>query len=97
MHVRQLDCVLFHVLPRVFGCTYFVQNCSPFRAKLVDKAICCVFLGYSPQSKGYRCYDLVARHFYTFMDVTFQEDVPFFAGPNHSFVLVPQETTLIHD
>ena len=83
MHVLQPECTLFHVLPRVFGCTCFVQNRSPLRTKLDDKAIRCVFLGYFSNSKGYRCYDPVGRCFYTSMDVSFLEDVPFFAGPNH--------------
>ena len=38
---------LFHVSPRVFGCTCFVHDLSPGLDKLSAKAIKCVFLGYS--------------------------------------------------
>ena len=56
-----------------------------------------MFLDYSSNSKGYRCYDPVARCFYTSMDVTFLKDVHFFTSPNHSSTSIPQETTSIHD
>jgi len=38
---------LYHVSPRVFGCTCFVHNVSPGFDKLSAKDIKCVFLGYS--------------------------------------------------
>nr|KYP46624.1 Retrovirus-related Pol polyprotein from transposon TNT 1-94 [Cajanus cajan] len=47
---------LFHVSPRVFGCTCFVHNVSPGLDKLSARAIKCVFLGYSRLQKGYKCY-----------------------------------------
>ena len=80
LHLLQPGCTLFPILPRVFGCTCFVQNRSPSRTKLDDKAFRCVFLGYSFMSKGYRCYDPLTRHMHNSFDVTFLEDVPFFAG-----------------
>ena len=33
------DSTLFFILPRMFGCTCFVQNCIPTRTKLDDKAV----------------------------------------------------------
>ncbi|GFY97530.1 hypothetical protein Acr_12g0000710 [Actinidia rufa] len=84
LHLLQLDCTLFPILPRVFGCTCFVQNRSPSCSKLDDKAFRCVFLGYSFLSKGYRCYDPLTSHMHNSFDVTFLEDVPFFAGTPHS-------------
>ena len=97
LHILQPDCTLFHVLPRVFGCTCFVQNRSPLRTKLDDKAIRCVFLGYSPMSKGYRCYDPASRRFYNSMDVNFLENVSFFAGTHTTPALVPQDTSFVPD
>lgn len=38
---------LFHVSPKVFGCTSFVHNISPSSDKLSTKAIKFVFIGYS--------------------------------------------------
>ena len=64
----------------MFGCTCFVQNRLPTCTKLDDKAVCCIFLGYSTISKGYRCYDSVSQCLYHSLDITFLEDVPFFAG-----------------
>lgn len=52
--VLRPDSTMFPLLPHVFGCTCFVQNRSPTRTKLDDKAIHCIFLGYSSLSKGYR-------------------------------------------
>ena len=68
---------LFAILPRVFDCTCFIQHKSPLRTKLDDKAIQCVFLGYSPMSKAYQCYDPNTRHSCHSMDVTFLEGIPF--------------------
>jgi transposase InsO family protein len=38
------NCALFQILPRVFGCTCFIQNRSPTRTKLDNKSIRCIFL-----------------------------------------------------
>uniref|UniRef100_A0A2N9HH43 Integrase catalytic domain-containing protein n=1 Tax=Fagus sylvatica TaxID=28930 RepID=A0A2N9HH43_FAGSY len=79
LQILKLDCILFSILPRVFGCTCFVQNRSPHRTKLDNKSVKCIFLGYSAMSKAYRCYDPVSRHLYHSLDVTFFEDVPFYS------------------
>ena len=63
--------LLFHVDPRIFGCTCFVHNLSPGLDKLAAQAIKCVFLGYSRLQKGCRCYSPVHNHYYVFADVTF--------------------------
>ncbi|CAL5338318.1 unnamed protein product [Camellia sinensis] len=80
----RLDTVLFPLVPRVFGCTCFVQDRSPTRTKLDNKSLKCIFLGYSTLSKGYRCYDSLSRRFYHSMDVTFCKAMPFF-GSNPMF------------
>ncbi|GFS36400.1 fibronectin type III domain-containing protein [Actinidia rufa] len=77
LHILHPASILFFILPHVFGCICFVQNCSPNRTKLDDKVIRCVFLGYSSMSKGYRCYNPVTHHLYDSLDVTFLETVPF--------------------
>ena len=79
LHILQPTSTLFPILPCVFGCTCFVQVRSPTRTKLDDKAVRCVFLGYSSMSKGYRCYDHITCHMYHSLDVTFLETVPFFS------------------
>jgi hypothetical protein len=77
LQILKPDCTLFSILPRVFRCTCFVQNCSPYRTKLDNKSVKCIFLGYSAMSKAYRCYDPVSKDLYHFFDVTFFADVPF--------------------
>ena len=63
---------------RVFGCTVFVHNHPPNRSKLDPRAIRCLFLGYSPSQKGYKCYNSLTRKVQVSLDVTFVEDQPFF-------------------
>jgi len=70
---------LFHVDPRIFGCTCFVHNLSLGLVKLDARAIKCVFLGYSRLQKGYRCYSPVHNCYYISADVTFFEEKSYFA------------------
>ncbi|PNY03792.1 ubiquitin carboxyl-terminal hydrolase 12-like protein [Trifolium pratense] len=65
---------------RVFDSTCFVLDLSPGRDKLsarAQKGHQCVFLGCSRVQKGYQCYCPSTHRFYA--DVTFFEDMPFFA------------------
>ncbi|GFY80815.1 hypothetical protein Acr_01g0006240 [Actinidia rufa] len=80
LNILQPTSTLFPILPRVFGCTCFVQVRSPIHTKLDDKAVCCVFLGYFSMSKGYRRHDPVTCHMYHPLDVTLLETVPLFSG-----------------
>jgi hypothetical protein len=66
------------LLPRVFGCVCFVHAPHPSGGKLGPKAHKCVFIGYSPTQKGYKCYDPHSRNFFVSMDVSFWETVAFF-------------------
>ncbi|KAK8964181.1 Rhodanese-like domain-containing protein 7 [Platanthera guangdongensis] len=59
-----------------------MENQRPSRTKLDDRAIRCLFLGYSTTTKGCRCYDPQLRCVIHTMDVIFHEEVPFF--PAHS-------------
>ena len=39
--------LLFPIDPKVFGCTYFVQDVCPQVSKLDPKSLKCIFVGYS--------------------------------------------------
>lgn len=55
---------LFHVpnLPaKIFGCKAFVHNHQPNQSKLDPRAHTCIFIGYSPTQKGYKCYQHCAE------------------------------------
>ena len=41
---------------KVFGCSIFVHIHSYDHGKLDPRSIKCMFLGYSPNQKGYKCY-----------------------------------------
>src|ERR1051325_3982814 len=70
---------IFSSVPlKIFGCSTFVHNLNPHRSKLDPKSIKCIFLGYSPHQKGYRCYSLQTRKFNHTMDITFFENQPYY-------------------
>ena len=63
---------------KIFGCTAFVHNHHTNRSKFDPTSIPCIFLGYSANHKGYKCYSPSTRKFYHSMDVTFFENQPFY-------------------
>lgn len=67
------------LIPRIFGCTAFVHVHKQHRDKLDPRAVRCVFLGYSPTQKGYKCYHPSSKKWYISADVTFSENKPFFS------------------
>ncbi|CAN1141583.1 Serine/threonine-protein kinase TOR, partial [Linum perenne] len=67
---------------KVFGCTAFVHLSPQHRSKLEPRSLKCVFLGYSPNQNGYKCYNPSTRKTYHSKDVTFFESEPYF--PNSS-------------
>ena len=80
---------LYHVSPKVFGCTFFVHDVSPNLDKLSTKVIECVFLGFSHLQKGYKFYSPTTKRYYMSTDVTFFEETPFFSSTNGISNLVP--------
>ncbi|KAB2633275.1 hypothetical protein D8674_029522 [Pyrus ussuriensis x Pyrus communis] len=70
---------LFHRSPsyshlRVFGCSCF-PNLSPYTShKLSPRSLECVFIGYNPSHKGYRCLHPSTGRVYISRHVIFQED-----------------------
>lgn len=66
-HIRFLS----HVPPKIFGCTAFVHVVQQNRSKLDPRSLKCIFLGYSSNQSGYKCYSPQTKKFYNSMDVTF--------------------------
>lgn len=62
---------------KIFGCIAFVHEHKNV-GKLEPRAIKCVFVGYSPTQKGYKCFDPKNKKMFVTMDVTFFENKPFF-------------------
>ncbi|RVX01050.1 Retrovirus-related Pol polyprotein from transposon TNT 1-94 [Vitis vinifera] len=44
------------VPPKIFGCSVFVHINQQHRSKLDPRSLKCIFLGYSSNQKGYKCY-----------------------------------------
>jgi transposase InsO family protein len=90
------ECLLktndFLVPPKVFGCVCFVHDYRNSVGKLDPRAIKCVFMGYSPSQKGYRCWCPSEHRFFVSMDVTFREHESFYGPANETGItLSPPE------
>ena len=46
---------------KIFGCSAFVHIHHQNRTKLDPKSLKCIFLGYSSNQKGYKCYSPLTR------------------------------------
>ncbi|XP_071676410.1 retrovirus-related Pol polyprotein from transposon TNT 1-94 isoform X2 [Lolium perenne] len=81
-HKTPIECLhgsnSFIVPPKIFGCTCFVHDYRSSAGKLDPRAVKCIFVGYSPTKKGYRCWSPAERKFFVSMDVTFHEKEPFY-------------------
>jgi hypothetical protein len=79
--------LLFHRDPDytslwVFGCLCYPNTKSTSPNKLSPRSVACVFIGYSQDHRGYRCYNLSTRKVITSRHVYFDETVfPFRSGP----------------
>lgn len=51
------------------------------REKLDTRAIKCVFVGYSPNQKGYKCYCPTTKRFFVSLDVPFLENQLLYPNP----------------
>ena len=58
---------------KVFGCIAYVHVPDEVRTKLDPKAENCIFIGYSLEQKGYRCYNPTTREMRVSRDVVFDE------------------------
>ena len=62
----------------VFGCACYPNISVTAPHKLAPRSTRCVFLGYSPDHKGYRCFDLSSRRVLISRHVVFDEsDFPY--------------------
>ncbi|MCO5578113.1 hypothetical protein L7F22_031951 [Adiantum nelumboides] len=57
----------------VFGCLAYAHIPQQLRGKLDDKAVKCIFVGYSSGSKGYRLYNPATNKIFESRDVIFTE------------------------
>lgn len=73
---------LSRVPSEIFGCTSFVHVAQHNRSKLDPKSLKCIFLGYSSNQSGYKCYSPQTLKFYNSMDMTFFENQPFYPKAN---------------
>jgi transposase InsO family protein len=76
----------YHLL-RSFGCACYPLMRPYNPHKLTFRSKKCVFLGYSPNHRGYRCLDLSTNRVYISRDVVFNEQD--FLAKSVSFVHVP--------
>jgi histone deacetylase 1/2 len=66
---------------RIFGCAFLPSLRKYNSHKLEFRSKMCVFLGYSPMHKGYKCLDRSTGRIYISRDVVFDESVFPFATP----------------
>ncbi|CAN1319890.1 Retrovirus-related Pol polyprotein from transposon RE1, partial [Linum perenne] len=63
---------------KIFGCTCFVLTPPQFRSKLDPRSEKCIFVGYSPTQKGYKCFNPITKRLFVSMNVVFWENQPFY-------------------
>ncbi|CAN1129341.1 Retrovirus-related Pol polyprotein from transposon TNT 1-94, partial [Linum perenne] len=56
---------------KIFGCTCFVLTPPQFHSKLDPRSEKCIFVGYSPTQKGYKCFNPITKRLFVSMNVVF--------------------------
>ena len=74
---------------KIFESTCFVYIPSQQRHKLDGKFVRCVFIGYSEESKAYRCHDPLTNKLYVSRDVIFDEGEVYFKNKGEVKVMNP--------
>jgi hypothetical protein len=74
---------------RVFGCACYPNTSATDTHKLSPRSTRCLFLGYSPGHKGYRCLKLTSHRIIISCHVVFDEDVFPLAGSSPPPILTP--------
>ena len=69
---------------RVFGCIAYAHVPKEKRKKFDDKGVKCIFIGYSPESKGYRLYDPLNNKMILSRDVEFLENQSWYGSADES-------------
>ncbi|MCO5555991.1 hypothetical protein L7F22_045329 [Adiantum nelumboides] len=64
---------------KVFGCIAYVHIPDELCTKLDPKPEKCIFVGYSNEQKGYRCYNPSTRELRVSRDVVFDEMVGWYS------------------
>ncbi|KAJ0775601.1 putative RNA-directed DNA polymerase [Helianthus annuus] len=68
---------------RVFGCACYPNTSATQPHKLHHRSMRCIFLGYPPDFRGYRCLDPTTGKVHISRHVTFDESVFPFTRPTH--------------
>jgi hypothetical protein len=79
-HFAMYDTTPSYAHLRVFGCACYPNTSAITPHKLSPRSTRCLFLGYSPNHKGYRCLDLVSHRILIYRHIVFDEDVFPLAG-----------------
>ena len=67
---------------KIFGCVCYAHIPDELRTKLDVKSEKCIFIGYSLDQKGYRCYNPVTKQLRVSRDVVFDEMASWYTNTN---------------
>jgi len=82
---------------KVFGCIDYVHVLDELWTKLDSKVEKCVFIGYSLEQKGYRCYNPVTRKMRVSRDVVFDEMSSWYADVKNTIGVDVDEHVVAKD